>query len=62
MKLVFNFCLVVMLLASACGSTDIAPEFEDKVAAEEKEEEAGNEDGSDQDTTVNMPVMGAYKR
>ena len=62
MKLVFNFCLVVMLLASACGSTDIAPDFEDKVAAEEKEEEAGNEDGSGQGTTVKMPVMGAYKR
>ena len=62
MKLVFNFCLVVMLLASACGSTDIVPDFEDKVAAEEKEEEAGNEDGSDQGTTVKMPVMGAYKR
>ena len=62
MKLVLNFCLVVMLLASACGSTDIVPGFEDKVAAEEKEQEAGNEDGSDQGTTVKMPIMGAYKR
>lgn len=62
MKLVFDFCLVVMLLAAACGSTYIVPDFEDKVAAEEKEEEVGNEDGSGQGTTVKMPVMGSYKR
>lgn len=62
MKLVFDFCLVVMLLASACGSTYIVPDFEDKVAVEEKEEEIGNEDGSGQGMTVKMPVMGSYKR
>lgn len=61
MKLVFNFCLVMMLFASACSTNDAVPEFEDKVAAEEKEE-AGNEEGNDQGTTAMMPVMGSYKR
>lgn len=61
MKLVFNFCLVMMLFASACSTNDAVPEFEDKVAAEEKEE-AGNEEGNDQGTTAKMPVMGSYKR
>lgn len=61
MKLVFNFCLVMMLFASACSTNDAVPEFEDKVAAEEKEE-AGNEEENDQGTTAKMPVMGSYKR
>lgn len=57
MKLVFNFCLVVMLLASACGNDNTVPEFNDKVAAEENE---GNENEGGSDS--GMPVMGNYTR
>ena len=59
MKLLFNFCFAMMLLASACSTADAVPEFKDKVAAEENQEENGNGNGGETD---GRPVMGTYKR
>lgn len=59
MKLLFNFCFAMMLLASACSTADAVPEFKDKVAAEENQEENGNGNGVETD---GLPVMGTYKR
>lgn len=59
MKLLFNFCFAMLLLASACSTADAVPEFKDKVAAEENQEENGNGNGGETD---GLPVMGTYKR
>lgn len=49
----------MMLLASACSTAEAVPEFKDKVAAEENQEENGNGNGGETD---GLPVMGTYKR
>lgn len=54
MKRVFDFCLVMVLLVSACSSGGSVPKFDDKFAAEE--------DNKQEEVVTGMPVMGSYAK
>lgn len=55
--LILSFFLLI-----GCDNEPQVPQVSDKVAAEEKEPESGNQDNGSQENTSGMPVMGSYTK